>query len=420
MQKRALILTYYFPPCNFIGANRPNSWAENFFSHGIHPTIVTRHWEGNEKHWEDNQADNLKEKTEEQHNGYTVIRLPYEKTKFPFRSGLFSKLYHFFVNIKGLVHSEVDARRGFRKFLSEHLKTHQYDYLLVTSPPLNVVRLGSELSKKFGIPLIVDFRDLWDNALLNPSAKISLNRKVLNFIYEFHLRKWLKQASLCVSVSEVLIEQIKRLTGTRMLVVTNGYEKHLFDNVERKEIKKFTISFIGTFYPNQKLDILFDGIRMFLKDKKMEEVVVNFIGTATIPEVRKMIEEALPSEFLNITERVKRSEALSYTLNSHILSHAAWIGFKGIYTSKLFEYLGAGRNILIAPGDKDVIDSVMQETNAGKVADHPEDVRKHLEDWYQEWKQYGELKYDGRKDRIEMHTRENQAKKLAGYILKNL
>ena len=51
--KRVLVICYYFPPCNGAPAWRPYSWAKNFHLHGIRPTILSRHWSGEENTWED-------------------------------------------------------------------------------------------------------------------------------------------------------------------------------------------------------------------------------------------------------------------------------------------------------------------------------------------------------------------------------
>lgn len=48
MQK-ALIISYFFPPCNFVGAERTNYWANNLYNHGIYPLIITRCWNEDQK-----------------------------------------------------------------------------------------------------------------------------------------------------------------------------------------------------------------------------------------------------------------------------------------------------------------------------------------------------------------------------------
>lgn len=426
MQRKVLILSYYFPPCNFIGANRPKSWVENFAAYGLYPTVVTRHWSGNENLWTDYHADNDKNVEIEKHPSHTVIRLPYvQNIRSPFirkvlKVRILSKIYHLYLNVSGQLHSEVNGRQCFRKFLFGHLKNHKYDCIIVTTPPLNLVRLGHELKETFDIPWVADFRDLWDNHLLNSGYKRSVRDKLLNIIIEWHLKRWLKNVNLCISVSQPLTEMLGKVTLSPTLAVTNGFEKNLFAEIGKTELSKFTVTLIGTLYPAQKPDVLFKGINLFLSDKKPEKVVFNFIGTAAIPSVEKIIKERLPESFIQVTGRISREKALWYTVNSHVLFYAGWTGYRGIYSTKIFEYLGSGNNILISPGDNDVIDQLIKTTRAGKIGNSELEVRDILEAWYKEWEEKGCLKYSGIKPEIQKYTRENQTRQVAEYLLEKI
>jgi hypothetical protein len=80
-----------------------------------------------------------------------------------------------------------------------------------------------------------------------------------------------------------------------------------------------------------------------------------------------------------------------------------------MYSGKIFEYLGSFNNILIAPSDQDVIQQLLNETQAGTCKETSEDVCEQLEQWYSEWKQYGKVLYKGNAEKINNYSREMQA-----------
>lgn len=61
-----------------------------------------------------------------------------------------------------------------------------------------------------------------------------------------------------------------------------------------------------------------------------------------------MINAAIPAANLLITNRIDRLEALSMSARSYVLYYIGWKGYRGIYSGKIFEYLGLQRNILLA------------------------------------------------------------------------
>jgi len=91
------------------------------------------------------------------------------------------------------------------------------------------------------------------------------------------------------------------------------------------------------------------------------------------------------------------------------LSHS---NAKGIMTSKIFEYLGAGRPILSIPGDNNVTDALLKETGTGISASSPDELARIILSWYDEWQKKGAVTYKGRIDKIQKYTRRNQTRRM--------
>jgi hypothetical protein len=115
-----LIITYYFPPCNGVQGWRPYSWYKHFPEKGIHTTVLTRHWLGNETVWNDSIKENLQEMTIVETENSTLIRLPYKHSYLKklaehplFKIRIIRKLLFLLFKLTGNFSPEVDAFRTF-------------------------------------------------------------------------------------------------------------------------------------------------------------------------------------------------------------------------------------------------------------------------------------------------------------------
>jgi hypothetical protein len=420
--KRALIITYFFPPANSVASPRVNAFAENFHKHGIYPVIVTRHWSGNENEWADYlQPDNspLSKKIEE---NYTVYRFPQsintKRNKLAANSKIFSKIYHLVNPLFGYFSTEVNAYRGLRNNLDEHLKENKYDFIIVSAPPFNSVRLGYELSLKYGLPLVLDLRDIWQGLIGGEKTKLSAREKYFLFFNKRYAKKWFSKAALLATVSQPLANEVFDAVGKRPVVITNGYEEKLFSKLIRTDSNRsFNFTVVGTLYPVQDISIVINGLKKIAYDCDIKNIKLNFIGVDAIKNVGNVIRKELKEYNMLLTGKIKREEALQFLADAHILFYAGWKGYKGIYSTKIFEYLGARKNILIAPGDDDVLDALIIQTRAGKIANSVDEFVMMFLQLYKEWCETGDICYEGIAHEIEKFSREKQTEKFAQEIL---
>jgi len=424
--KKVLIITYCYPPCNAISSHRPKSFADNFPGHGLYPVVVTRHWKGDEKTWLDFQQPNLAPPRVTEGPEGTLIELPYEgKALQRFnaikRFGLLRKAAAFLLSAAGRFQIHNDAIESFEDYLNDYLAENPVDYIYATCDPLSIAQLAYRLNKRFRIPIIVDFRDLWNNEILSSDYHPTASQKFVDYCYEAYLAKWIKPATFVTSVTEPINEEVRRISpGMKTLLIMNGFETKLFESLNTRKNtpnEKFTFSIIGTLFPEHDLSVLTDGMDLFLEGKDLAEIQLNLIGTAGIPEIRQFFEERFPVQCTRLTERIPREEALAIMNSSDVLFHAGWRNYRGIASGKVFEYMGARKNILIAPGDKDIMEELVTGTGSGKVANSPEEFAAIMNEWFREWKETGSLRWHGNIEKIMTYSRENQARLLAEAIL---
>lgn len=425
--RNILILTYYYPPCTGVPAYRPASWPKDFNMQGFNTTVITRHWNGDEKIWEQYLGENHNKIEVQTGENSKTIYLPYKKNRtlqlaektWIKKLGL-SKAIYLFLTLSGNFQKELDAYTCFKEYLFELLSNEKYALIIVTSPPLNLIRLAFEANKKFNIPFVVDFQDSWNNFMLGENYQPGAKEKFYNYFKELYLRKWLKRSLFVTAVTPAFTNFIKRITTRPVEIITNGFERGAYTGDAKPAGPFFNISLMGTVHPIQDISMMLQGLNLFLQDKGPEHVRLNFIGLDAFPEISKKIRAALPESFIHTSGRVSMAESVKLTQAAHVLLFPSYKGYKGYYTAKIFEYLGAKRNILMVPGNNDIVDELILKTKAGKIANSEKEFAALLNNWYLELKETGTIRYHGIDENIDFYSRENQNRLLCEAINKHL
>lgn len=421
--KRVLILCYYFPPCNGAPAWRPYSWVLNFHKFGIHPVIITRHWNGSENTWHDFLLANTDPPRLEKHAHYDVLFVPSAKMKlnkilekYTWLGKIFGNLYFFILAVLGRFNTEIDVYLAYKDILKEHLKNNVYDAVIVSSPPSNILELIKVVKDNSKAVIIADIRDLWNNLMLTVPYKPGLKQKVWDYFYSSYYKKWLRHVDLITVIIEPFADILKTLSTAPVKVVYNGFESTLFNQLKKTPTEKFVFSVIGNIYPEQDMRVMLEGLKLFLRDKSPDQVSVRFIGASSLPKVAAIIQSEIPSEYLIISGRVSKQQALQETLDAHVLSFCGWKGVKGMISTKAFDYIASGNYVLIAPGDEDALDRLILECECGSSVNSPAEFEATLNALFRQWKADGSLPEVGNKEKIEFYSREHQAMVMSEHI----
>jgi hypothetical protein len=430
--KKILILSYHFEPLNAIASQRALGYANHFKKFGFEPTIVTH------------QRTKLNdvvfcEKSElfdklilEEKEHYKVYRLSVGK----FRRGQFlkwiekSKLNKFGIILSWIL-GHLDTRGGLlnhklteRGFLKEHLKTNQYDVIMGIFSPHYHLSNCNWAHKKFNIPFVLDYRDLWDNRIINKNYKADFTEKIQDFFCGFWWKKWSRKSLFQTITSNPWKEKLKLTTKHETLVITNGFDTSFIENITKNNKDYFSIVHNGTIYRHQNLSIFLNGYKLFLKRNPNAKIICEFIGSIRNNYSNK------PNGFLNpdelnhnidfknllFTERIPYNEALSMTINADILLAPSFGNFPGTYGGKIFEYLMTGNNILISPDDHSVNSEILLKTKAGIVINTEDQIAEYIEKMYNEWLINGKCLYSGLQHEITLYSRENQTRLYSEYL----
>lgn len=424
--QRVAIITHYFEPLNTIQVHRLEAFCRFFRSLEIEVIVFTRFWKPTDVLGVEDTPWHNQDATETtRQDGVIVVRLPLNLGN-PTRKWLggwrfWSKGIGYRIQqLLGRLEHTQDFTYGNESAILKRLLALRPDFLLTSCPMNYTSRMVATTARVLDIPYWLDFRDLHNNDLANPRSDITLHRKIADWLEVRAIRGAIKRAMIVTTISSPFAEIIKSVFGaSRVHVMTNGYEQAAFQELSKipQNREVFQITYLGTLYPKQMHQAWIQGIRDFIQEAGTQHVRLNFLGTRLSNDISAILEAEFPAEALNLTSRMAREEALQIAARSSVLFYPGWLGYKGIYSGKIFEYLGLRRPILLAPGDKDVLDDLMKETQAGITCSTPAAVSETLAAWYKEFKENGRVAYHGKPEVIAKYSREAQMEQAWGRFL---
>ncbi len=427
--KRVLIVSFFFPPTNSIAAVRVGKFAKYLPQFGWEPVVLT--------------ADTSKDRPQTlpvETDEANVFRTPY--------FALYSSLYR---NLKGNqdTPSETASRRfNWKEPIYRAVRLTQPIYTLSIFAPLvsdpigwysHAMEKGREILDKYeidaifssyapstshlvacrlhqisGIPWVAEFRDLW---ALNPNARTTRFLRYLTCRLE---RRVMKRSSLLIAASEPAAEQLEKLHAQKAVTILNGFDED--DYVEYTPLtSKFTITYTGQIYPGkQDPTPLFKVLKELREEGKISpsNFEIRFFGGGSLTVLNPLIERYGLSDMVKVYDIVPFRESVRRQKESSVLLMLKWEDAvaRGIYTGKLFEYLGAKRPVLAVGSFADkYVDNVMIESGTGTVVDNLTMMKDVLSRWLDEWQKSGKIvsHWEPRANVIQRYTRRGQAGKLA-------
>lgn len=377
MQK-VLILTHFFPPCNLTAAQRSWSWTQDLHQFGYHPIIVTRHWtNGPEQH-------SIKH---EKHEHFEIYFIPCPTTiKERFLTSspkkalrTLSKAISFFeLVIQNLFLGAIPYRSILR--FADNFLTQNKDItkLIISANPFSYFGFGYLLNKKHRTSWIADYRDDWNTSNINRTGLLYGFLKKLESSNE---KRWLQNAACFTSVSPAYVAKIQAFIKRPGHVLLNGYnDQEIGQLVPQQAFPEFTIVYNGTLYETQPIELFLSGLKLVWDRHKELPVKLYFLGLAANPDQTERVKKILTGylHHITITERVNRAEALAIQQKAALMLLVSHSSVKGIPSSKLYEYIGLQKPILVCPNDHDIIEQTISQYGDGCICENAEAVYSYV------------------------------------------
>jgi hypothetical protein len=148
-------------------------------------------------------------------------------------------------------------------------------------------------------------------------------------------------------------------------------------------------------------------------------IEVRFPGLAFSPEeverVEREISGPLRDRFL-ISPRIPHAEALALEKSSHVLLLVAHRGRGDVPSSKLYEYIGLRKPVLLCPSDSGVMEQTLRACGLAHVASTPEEVQVTLTKLVQDYLSTGAVPVEPVEAEVQAFSRRRQTERLADLL----
>lgn len=374
-KKKALIITYYWPPAGGPGVQRWLKFIKYLPEFDIEP-IVFIPKNPNYPIIDESLASEVS-------NEITIINHPINE---PYKwAGFLSNKSSKTIS-KGIISDDKeqsfiekamlyvrgnffipDARVGWVKpsvsYLLDYIKKEKIETIITTGPPHSVHLIGLQLKEKLGVRWLADFRDPWTTIGYHKQLKLSQASKTKHKSLE---KQVLNQADQIIVTSSITKTQFQSITSKPIKVITNGYDDETL--VDFKMDSKFTLSHIGSLLAKRNSEILWKVLNELVEENEdfSKDFKLNFIGSVS-KNVLKSIENNNLSNYIDNIGYVSHKQAIEFQKKSQVLLLIEIDSeeTKSIIPGKLFEYMISERPIIsIGPKDSDV-ERIIKETNTG-------------------------------------------------------
>ncbi len=428
MNKKVLIITYYWPPSGGAGVQRWLKFVKYLPEFGWEPVIYTP--ENPEFPVLDTTLEKdipegitiLKTKVWEPYSFYKkFIGLKKEdKINASFMSE--KKKPKLTENISVWVRGNLfipDARKYWIKpsvnHLSKYLQENPVDAIVSTGPPHSMHMIALGLKKKFNIPWLADFRDPWTQIDFYQDLKLS---RCADRTHRMLEKQVLKSADQVVVISNGMRKGFNEFYQRDYEVITNGFDGDDLPKQKVDQDKKFSIAHIGTLAKSRNPKSLWKALKTLTNEneafgKAMEIKLVGKVDFHVMESINanglgKYLRHIPYLSHDKVLEEQQRSAVLLLLINDTPNA-------KMILTGKVFEYLSAQRPIVcIGPEDGDAA-NIIRETDCGVVAGF-EDEELIREEILKLFSSYSDEDAFQSGSNIEKYSRKNLTKDL-GHLL---
>ena len=391
-----LLVSYYFPPYNAIASVRTGKMARFLVDEGwnvrvltaygldpktlpveVDPSIVTRtEWRDIDKAVDAFIPAWIKRQL--QRTGNSPTNPGRANIAQRFGRGLRSSLGE----IQAAMVQWPDKFAGWRRPAVEAgariLADWKPDLIYASAPPATSLLIADDLSRRFGIPWVVEFRDLWVDG---PYYQFGPARRAIERIWE---RRVIRRAAAIVTVSPQWRDMLEAKYRKSVALIMNGFDPHDFPATPASRpdrAESLHILFTGHIYTGYRDPTpLFEAMRLLGPERS--GVLVEFIGTNTGGIVDLACDRGVEDRVV-VRAPVPYRESLALQMAADVLLHLQWNHptEAGTIPGKLFEYIGARRPILAIGCETGSVARIIREREAGLLSNDPVVIADQLRRW---------------------------------------
>lgn len=417
---RILLVSFFFPPFNSVGAVRPSKLAKHLlrlghevevltardqpFPEGLAPEIAPEHVHYTGWFNVNAPVDAILGRNRSDQRGYDAAA-----TGRP----CLAMLGAFYRTVVHFPDAQIGWYRAATRAGARLFSSRSFDLVYASAPPFTGLLVASELARRYAVPWVAEFRDLWtdNHAYRFPAARRHVERRLET--------RTLRSAAGAVTVSEGLAARLAARFSNPVEVIYNGFDPEDVPHggEERFEPRglPLLIVYTGSVYAEHyALETFWRALRVLAPAPG--EIALRFCGRNLSAAQAGAVRAGLGhlAEFMGT---LPRDRALALQRAADVLLFFPWTGpgEAGVYTTKLFEYLGARRPVLgVGRPDSDA-GRLIASHRAGHVSQDAESIAQWLRARIAAKRAAGrepDLAGKG----LEALTRESQTRRLSAFL----
>jgi glycosyltransferase involved in cell wall biosynthesis len=396
MKKQVIIITSYYPPIISVASNRIHSFAKYLDKNEFEVNVIFPF---------NGKVEN---------NDHAVNVFPINNSSL-FKYCSFDKNTNFFLHkskalwnrflmLLNVPHTGNFEKQAYKK-AKEIIKPEADTIIISTSPYIETHFIAKKLKENFSkIRWIADLRDALSNNPYIPTNQLNMHHHIEDIILSY--------ADAVSTVSLPIVKDLETKNDRKIPIteIRNGFDFEARLRFQFNE--RFTLVYAGTFYANRTPETFFEALKLVLKEHQLSDLRLVFLGNTSGVKI--------PDELFAFVERydkVPYNDAINIIQNADglLLIHPP-TAYRGVYTGKLFDYLGAMRPIIAVVDKTDVAAELIKDCNAGFVADFNDidEIKTAITETYKLWLNKQTLAYN--QELILMHHRAYQVKILEHLI----
>ncbi len=391
--KRALLISYYFPPAGGPGVQRIRKFVQYLPDFGWMPMVLTVNIDSSSSptfdpgltDCIDESVDVVRTRAWDPYAWYArlqgrdkelVVGIGFANDGGTNRRTALAKW------VRGNVFLP-DARIGWLPYAvraaRQILHRNRFDIVMTTGPPHSAHLVGRRLTRSMGIPWVVDMRDPWTDTYYASELPQSRLARKIDKRMEASV---LSEADAVVSVSKGMEACMRSKATLRSYkTITNGFDPYDIPSplLRNENGNSLVLAHFGTYTKWQHAPGMVRALARFAQKR---DIVIAFTG-----RVDEMVLHAFKHADLGKQVHVLPYKPYAGALTDMTASDILFVSAprldrsRGVLPVKLFEYLGIGKPILALARPHGELASILEHTRGGKAFDHEDDegIEDYLE-----------------------------------------
>ncbi len=355
--RRVLVIAYYFPPMGLSGVQRTVKFVKYLPQFGWQPTVLTVEPTGyfamdysllrEVDHARIVRTASLDPNRLFRRKG--IVKMPSEHVR---------KLFQFVGDTVFIPDTKIGWKAKAVAAASELLRREHFDLIVATAPPQTDFLIGVKLKQRFGLPLVVDYRDAWVD------YPFKYHPTPLHRYLHYRLEKKVLKAADRILVTqrrvkEGILQRHRFLHYHDVAILPQGYDREDFLGHAHRpsgDPSRLTIVHAGTFYAGRNPAALIKGLHQLLQSlpSLRGKIEIRLIGNTRKEDEQLVGHLGLQNE-VRFLGYLDHHECVHHLLDADVL----YLVLDNDYQSpgKLYEYFGTHKPILAS-----IVDGYMQQT----------------------------------------------------------